>query len=197
MKHRAEKPEPWFTWANVATTVRVLAGMIIFTLAAYRGDETLNFIGLGVYWALDILDGYLARVLDEETQTGAQYDILSDRLLVAFFYFNYVTLHPELLVPVVLFLFEFMLIDHFLSNQFLIYDLKSPNYFGDVHPTIFAINWSMAGKAINSGLVTILLIVTKSALLGTIAISLIIGVKLHILTDGAYYDLAARTAIPG
>ncbi len=181
MTHEVQRPEPWFTWANVATTIRVVAGTIIFTLAAYRQDETLNFVGLGVYWVLDIVDGLLARKLDQETQTGAQFDILSDRLLVAFFYFNYVTFHPDVLVPVVLFLFEFMLIDHFLSNQFLIYHLKSPNYFGDVHPLIYKINWSMAGKAINSGLVTVLLIVTKSPVLATIAISIIIATKLYSL----------------
>ena len=155
--------------------------MVIFTVAAYRGDETLNFIGLGVYWVLDIVDGYLARTLDQETQTGAQFDILSDRLLVAFFYFNYVTFHPEVLIPVVLFLFEFMLIDHFLSNQFLLYDIKSPNYFAHIHKRIYDLNWSMAGKAINSGLVTLLLIFTKSAIIATIAISIIIVVKLYSL----------------
>lgn len=148
------------TAANIVTAVRTVAGMVLFALAAYQDSEVLNFVGLGVYWALDVIDGYLARRLDQETRLGAQFDILSDRVLVAFFYFNYITWHPEALVPVTLFLFNFMVLDHYLSNQFLRWPLRSPNYFFRVDQLIYSLNWSPAGKAINSALVTLILVFT-------------------------------------
>ncbi|HEY0255101.1 MAG TPA: CDP-alcohol phosphatidyltransferase family protein, partial [Kofleriaceae bacterium] len=78
--------EPWFTWANLATAVRVVACVIIFAYSSIYRDETANYVGLGTYWVLDVLDGFLARRFDQETRLGAQMDILADRLLVAFFY---------------------------------------------------------------------------------------------------------------
>ena len=124
--------EPWFTWANLATAIRVVAGVVVFAIAAANRDETWNYAGLAVYWVLDVVDGFLARALDQETRLGAQMDILADRLLVAFFYLNYVAIHPEMIVPVALFLFQFMGIDHYLSNQFMRWPIKSPNYFYEV-----------------------------------------------------------------
>jgi CDP-diacylglycerol--glycerol-3-phosphate 3-phosphatidyltransferase len=152
--------ETWWTWANGVTCVRTIACVICFVVAGYTADPLLNFVGLGLYWGLDVLDGYLARALDQETRVGAQLDILSDRLLVALFYFNYMTWHPELVGPVALFLFNFMFLDHFLSNQFMRWPLRSPNYFHIVDRLIFALNWSKAAKAINTGLVTLILVLT-------------------------------------
>ena len=130
---------------------------LLFAAAARMHSPSLNFVGLAVYWGLDVLDGWLARRLDQETRLGAQFDILADRLLVAFFYFNYLHWHPEAVVPVLLFLTNFMLLDHFLSNQFLRWPIRSPNDFHEVDRVIHRLNWSPLGKAANSGLVTVLL----------------------------------------
>lgn len=173
--------ESWNTWANLTTAVRTVVGLALFVAASITHNEILNFIGLGVYWGLDILDGYLARRFDQETRFGAQFDILADRLLVAYFYFNYVNFHPEMVVPVALFLFNFMLVDHFLSNQFMRWPILSPNYFGKVDELIFKLNWSPLAKGINSGLGTILLIVTKSAVLASAAIVIILISKFYSL----------------
>jgi CDP-diacylglycerol--glycerol-3-phosphate 3-phosphatidyltransferase len=62
-----------------------------------------------------------------------------------------------------LFLFEFMVLDQYLSNQFMRWRLLSPNYFYVVDRTIWRLNWSAPGKFLNSGVVTILLLTTKSA----------------------------------
>ena len=169
--------EPWFTWANLTTAIRVVAGVAVFAYAAAERSTSWNYVGLGVYWVLDVVDGFLARRLDEETRLGAQMDILADRLLVAFFYLNYVALHPSMVVPVTLFLVEFMGIDHYLSNQFLRWPLKSPNYFYSVDRTIWAWNWSPAGKLLNSALVTTVIIVTGSVLASTLVCLAIIGLK--------------------
>ena len=161
--------EQWATWANGVTMLRLVSGLVVFAYAAHARDETWNYIGLGLYWVLDVVDGFLARRFDQETRIGAQMDILADRVLVAFFYLNYVTLHPDLIVPVAMFLFQFMGIDHFLSNQFMRWPIKSPNYFHTIDHTIWMWNWSPGGKLLNSAVVTGVICLTESpALAGTV-----------------------------
>ncbi len=169
--------EDWRTWANAVTSVRLVAGVVIFAYAASTRSETWNFVGLAVYWVLDMLDGFLARRLNQETRIGAQMDILADRLLVAFFYLNYVVLYPQLIVPVAMFLLQFMGIDHFLSNQFMRWPLKSPNYFHQIDRSIWAWNWSPIGKALNSAVVTLVLVFTKSPVLGAIVCAAMLLLK--------------------
>lgn len=172
-------PESPMTWANLVTALRGVLGIAIFTVAAFTHSEAWNFAGLAVYWLLDVADGFLARRLDQETRLGAQMDILCDRLLVTFFYLNYVWIYPELLVPVVLFLFQFMGIDHYLSNQFMRWPVKSPNYFYEVDRVIWLHNWSVPGKLLNSAVVTGLLVLTKSPwLVSAVAVG-IIGLKIY------------------
>lgn len=170
--------ETWRTWANLVTGIRLVAGMAIFSYAAVDKNETWNFVGLGVYWVLDVVDGFLARTLNQETRIGAQMDILADRLLVAFFYLNYVMLYPQLIVPVALFLFQFMGIDHYLSNQFMRWPIKSPNYFAQVDKTIYDWNWSPIGKLVNSAVVTATLVFTKNAILGSLVCGAILVMKI-------------------
>ncbi len=169
--------ETWATWANVVTAVRLVAGLVIFSYAAVYRDVTMNFVGLGVYWVLDVVDGFLARRLHQETRIGAQMDILADRVLVAFFYLNYAREYPQLMVPVAMFLFQFMGIDHYLSNQFMRWPILSPNYFWKVDRTIWLWNWSSIGKLVNSAVVTTVLVVTKSPVIGSIVCGAIIAMK--------------------
>lgn len=151
--------------------------MVLFPLAAVRGNATLNYVGLGVYWALDVLDGFLARRLNQETRIGAQMDILGDRMQVSFFYLNYLYMHPQAVVPVSLFLVQFMGIDHYLSNQFMRWPILSPNYFHRVDPRIWKLNWSPLAKGLNTGLVTCLLIAGTPLWIPTLASIILIGVK--------------------
>ncbi len=147
------------TWANLATSVRLVFGLAAFCVALYTGNEVWNFVGLGIYWSLDIADGWLARRYDQETLFGAQYDILADRIQVAFFYLVYASMHPDKLVVIAVFLLQFMVFDHYLSNQFLRWRVISPNYFYRVDQRVFDLLWSPIGKALNTGLVTILILV--------------------------------------
>lgn len=172
-------PESPWTWANLATAIRVVGCTIVFGIAFHTGDERWNFAGLIAYWLLDMLDGALARWFDQETRLGAQFDILSDRILVCLFYFVYVSLHPGMLVAVFLFLFQFMGIDHYLSNQYMRWKVKSPNYFYLVDRRIWALNWSPAGKLLNSAVVTLVLVGTKSVVLGSAVAIAIIGLKAY------------------
>ena len=148
------------TWANLVTLVRVAGGLVVLGVAAVTHSAAWNFAGLAIYWLLDMLDGWLARRLGQETRLGAQLDILSDRLLVGFFYLNYLALHPSAVVAVALFLLQFCLVDHYLSNQFLRWPLLSPNYFDQVDRRIWLLNWSPPAKAVNSVLGTLLLVLT-------------------------------------
>lgn len=167
------------TWANAVTLFRTVAGLALFAVAAIQHSPTWNLAGLAVYWSLDVLDGFLARRLNQETRLGAQLDILSDRFLIAFFYLNYLALHPAAAVVIALFLLEFMILDHYLSNQFLNWPILSPNYFYLVDRTIWWLNWSPVAKFVNSGAVTILLLATGSAWAVTPILAGLFGVKLY------------------
>jgi CDP-diacylglycerol--glycerol-3-phosphate 3-phosphatidyltransferase len=169
------------TWANVVTLGRTVAGLILFSLAAIEQSPMWNLAGLAVYWVFDCLDGFLARALDQETRVGAQMDILSDRFLMAFFYLNYLAMHPDLVSVIALFLFEFMVLDHYLSNQFMRWRLLSPNYFYVVDRTIWWLNWSAPGKFLNSGMVTILLLTTQSAWAVWPVLAVLYGIKTYSL----------------
>jgi CDP-diacylglycerol--glycerol-3-phosphate 3-phosphatidyltransferase len=173
--------EPVLTWANVVTALRTLVCVGLFAAAAVRHSARLNLIGLGIYWILDILDGYLARRLNQETRLGAQFDILSDRLLVVFFYTNHLAWHHQLVVPIALFLVQFMLVDQFLSNQFLQWSIRSPNYFYLVEPMIWRLNWSPLAKASNTGLATLLLLLAGSPWWSALASSALIVIKIYSL----------------
>ena len=169
------------TWANGVTLLRTIVGLALFALAAIERSPTWNLAGLAVYWGMDLLDGFLARRLNQETGMGAQLDILSDRFLMAFIYLNYLALHPEAAVVVELFLFVFMIVDHCLSNQFMHWQILSPNYFFLVDPTIWRLNWSPPAKLVNSGAVTVLLLVTGSAWVVAPVLAGLYAVKIYSL----------------
>lgn len=174
-------PESILTWANLVTALRTVLCVAIFAVAASRVSAAWNLTGLGVYWLLDIVDGHLARRFRQETRFGAQFDILSDRLLVALFYMNHLAWHRELVLPIALFLVQFMLLDHYLSNQFLRWNILSPNYFYLVDSTVWRLNWSPVAKLSNSGVVTVLILVAPWAWLSVVASLAIIAIKVYSL----------------
>ena len=167
---------PW-TLANLVTAVRLVACVAIFGYAFATRSATWNFVGLGVYWVLDVADGALARWRDEETRLGAQMDVLADRICVCLFYFVYLVLEPGMVVPVLMFLFQFMGIDHYLSNQWVRWPIASPNYFFLVDRRVWALNWSRTGKLLNSAVVTLVLVGTRSVWLASLVCGAIILLK--------------------
>jgi len=156
--------ETLLNWPNAITLARIILCLPVFAFAAYSQSTVWNFVGLGLHWALDGLDGYLARSLKQETRFGAQIDIIADRAMVAFFYINYLPTHPHLAAPIVTYLILYGFVDHYLSNQFLQWGLLSPNYFYQADATVWLLNWSTPGKFVNSGLFTVLVLATGSAL---------------------------------
>lgn len=178
--------ERLLTGATAITFVRTIATLVLSMWGAYDENLTLLVTGLVVYWVGDTLDGEWARWFDCETRIGGLIDMVSDRLSCGAFYVGLAWLQPapfffsdepmELIgIPVAVYLFEFMVIDMFLSLAYLAWPIRSPNYFYVVDRRIYLWNWSRLGKAANSGLFAVLLLATGWWWLGLIiAIGLLV-----------------------
>jgi CDP-diacylglycerol---glycerol-3-phosphate 3-phosphatidyltransferase len=108
-------------------------------------------------------DGALARAIRQETRIGAQLDILSDRLLLGAFYANFLRAHPAMAIPVALHLAQFVVLDQYLSHQFMRWPCLSPNDFHEVDRTIWEWNWSAPAKVANGALPTAIVAVAAAA----------------------------------
>jgi CDP-diacylglycerol--glycerol-3-phosphate 3-phosphatidyltransferase len=156
------------TSATLITGVRTVASVVLAGLAAHDDSLRLLVVALVVYWAGDSLDGFVARIRGCETRIGAVLDILSDRFCAACFYIGLMWLHHEYAIPVLIYLAEFMVVDCFLSLAFLAWPVRSPNYFYVVDRQLWLWNWSKPGKAVNSSLFAVLLLVTHQPWLGAV-----------------------------
>jgi CDP-diacylglycerol---glycerol-3-phosphate 3-phosphatidyltransferase len=156
------------TSATVITGIRTVASVVLAGFAAHDESLRLLVVALVVYWAGDSLDGFVARIRGCETRIGAVLDILSDRFCAACFYIGLMWLHHEYAVPVLIYLAEFMVVDCFLSLAFLAWPVRSPNYFYVVDRPLWLWNWSKPGKAVNSSLFAVLLLVTHQPWLGAV-----------------------------
>jgi CDP-diacylglycerol---glycerol-3-phosphate 3-phosphatidyltransferase len=148
------------TPATVITGVRTVVAVVLAGMAAAEGSIQLLVASLVVYWIGDMLDGFVARVLGCETRIGACLDILCDRFCAAAFYIGLMWLEPEFAPAILIYLAEFMVVDCFLSLAFLAWPIRSPNYFFVVDRPLWLWNWSKPGKAVNSSLFAVLLLVT-------------------------------------
>lgn len=141
-------------------------------------NPTYNFIGFGIHWIVDFIDGFYARKFKQETILGAELDIIADRVEILFFYINFLYFRPYLYLPVALYLIDYAFIDFYLSYQFIKYNIISPNYFYKVNKTVYLLNYSPGGKFSNSSIVTLLLIfLPQLNILVTIIVCILIGVK--------------------
>jgi CDP-diacylglycerol--glycerol-3-phosphate 3-phosphatidyltransferase len=178
-----------YTWANLVTGIRIVVAFGLIAIGWQTGLLRWSLYALVVYWVGDLLDGWLARVLRQETLLGAQFDILADRILVTLFYANYAAIRPAKAIAALAFLFEFAVLDTYLSNQFTRWPVLSPNYFYVVDRESWRWLWSKPAKAFNCGLVTLLLIGLPSqwpalaVTLVLIAIRLRFAHRMLLLTD--------------
>ncbi|MFA6299487.1 MAG: CDP-alcohol phosphatidyltransferase family protein [Nocardioides sp.] len=174
--HADASVERLWTGATVITFVRTIASLALCLVAAVEEDRTLLIVGLVVYWVGDMADGGYARYFDCETRIGGVIDIMCDRINAAAFYIGLAWLEPEMVLPVSVYLFNFMVIDMFLSMAFLAWPIRSPNYFYVVDRRIYTWNWSKPAKAVNSSLFAVLLLVT-----GWWQVGLVIALALVVL----------------
>ncbi|MET7966357.1 hypothetical protein [Micromonospora sp. NPDC005305] len=73
-----------------------------------------------------------------------------------------IVLRPDTALPVGVFLFQFMVVDQLLSLAFLRWPLLSPNYFAQVDRRIWWWNWSPPAKAVNTGALIVLVVLSPS-----------------------------------
>jgi CDP-diacylglycerol--glycerol-3-phosphate 3-phosphatidyltransferase len=173
-------PRSFFSEANIITLLRLGGSLVFFVLAVVRQSPAMNFIGLGIHWLGDLLDGFCARKARQETILGAEIDIIADRVEVLFFYVNFLHFHPGLWLPTAIYILDFAFVDFYLSYQFLKYDIISPNYFYKVDRTVYAWNFSPAGKFANSTVVTLVLIFLPALWPAAAVFALgLIGVKVY------------------
>ena len=172
-----ESAESLLTLANGVTLARTAGCLTAVTLSIATGRPELLFAGLAIHCVGDMADGIVARRRDEETRAGAVLDIVSDRLCIAVYYLSYGHLQHDMLVPIALFLFQFMVLDAHLSLAFLNWPLRSLNYFYLVDRALYVWNWSTPGKALNSGALVLLMLTTRSPAACTALVLAIIGVK--------------------
>lgn len=198
--------EAIITAPTVLTFARTIGAVAVGLWAAADQSLTLLLVSLAIYWVGDVADGTLARLTDRETRAGAALDILADRLSAGVFYVGLVWLEPEMALPVGIYLGQFMLIDAYLSLAFLAWPLSSPNYFYRVDRTIWLLNWSKVGKAVNSTAFALLLVLTNSIWIGTAVasalfvlktISLVLMAKQPIPVPGRCLDEVRRDPTAG
>ncbi len=165
------------TSANLVTVLRTVGSVTLAGFAASEDSLTLLVVALVVYWVGDVLDGLVARVRGCETRLGAVLDILCDRFCAAAFYLGLVWLQPEFAAPVTIYLAEFMVVDCLLSLAFLAWPIRSPNYFHVVDRPLWLWNWSKPGKAANSAIFAVVLLVTGMSWLGVLIASALLVLK--------------------
>jgi CDP-diacylglycerol--glycerol-3-phosphate 3-phosphatidyltransferase len=166
---------PIRTVPNVVTSVRTAAAVVLGIAAlVYRSPELLA-TAYATYWIGDILDGWSARRLHQETRIGAVLDIISDRACTSILAGCFLVLRPDVAAPMGVFLLQFMVLDCLLSLAFLGWPIKSPNYFYRVDRLVYRLNWSMPAKAFNSSVVIL------TMLAGWVTLALVIGVALYVV----------------
>ena len=165
------------TLPTIITFLRTLASLVLTMLGAYQHSLPMLLWGLGIYWVGDMADGAVARLTSRETRIGATFDIMCDRLCAAAFYIGFAWYDPSMVVPVGIYLAEFMVIDTFLSMAFLAWPLSSPNYFYLVDRRLWAWNWSKPGKALNSALFAVLMVWTRQPWLAGVIATMLLALK--------------------
>jgi len=155
---KSTKPESLASGANLITLLRLFSSLLFFFLAAVYHRELYNYLGLGLHWLGDWLDGFWAKTFKQRTILGAEIDIIADRVESLFFFINFISFHPALVLPVALYMLNFAFIDFYLSYQFIKFDLISVDFFYLVDQKVFKFNFSQPGKFVNSTVIPLLLI---------------------------------------
>lgn len=164
------------TVANAVTLVRTVAAVAIAAAAVTQSEAKLLVVAYAVYWIGDMLDGWTARRLRQETRLGAVFDIISDRACTSVLCIGVVVEYPQFTFVVVPFFLSFMVLDTILSLAFLCWPVVSPNYFATVDRTVYLLNWSPGAKALNTAGV-VLLVAVGAPWVALALVVLLIGVK--------------------
>jgi CDP-diacylglycerol--glycerol-3-phosphate 3-phosphatidyltransferase len=143
-------PGPFLTVPNLVTLARTVAAVVLGIGALIQHDVVLLVGAYGVYWLGDMLDGWTARRLVQETRAGALLDIVADRVCATVLCAGLLVLAPDAAPVVVVFLLSFTVLDTMLSSAFLCWPILGPNDFHVVDRRVWALNWSPLAKAVNT-----------------------------------------------
>jgi phosphatidylglycerophosphate synthase len=160
---------------NLVTVTRTIAAVVLGIVALLQRSPELLVAAYATYWIGDMLDGWSARRLDQETRIGAVLDILSDRACTAVLAGAFLVLRPDAAAPMGVFLLQFMVLDCLLSMAFLGWPIKSPNDFHLVNRSVYRLNWSPPAKALNTSAVVL------AMLMGWIGLATVIAVAVCVL----------------
>lgn len=169
--------EPVRTWPNLVTVVRTLLAVALAAAGAASGRPGLLLASLAAYWAGDVLDGWLARRLGQETRRGAALDVATDRICALAFWVPWALAHPDTEWVVALYLAEFVVVDGALSLLWLAWPLLSCNYVGRAHPLVYRLNWWPPAKAVNTAGLLVLLLVLAAPGPALAFVVLVLAVK--------------------
>ncbi|MEV4822627.1 CDP-alcohol phosphatidyltransferase family protein [Micromonospora sp. NPDC049274] len=168
---------PLRTVPNYITAVRTIAAVTIGIVALVAGSVAFMAVAYGIYWIGDMLDGWAARRLGQETRAGAVLDIVSDRACTSVLCVGLVSLVPDVAVVALVFLLSFLVLDTMLSLAFLCWPLLGPNDFHLVDRRVWAWNWSPVAKAANTAGVIGAIAFGQYRLALAVAVA-VVGVKL-------------------
>jgi CDP-diacylglycerol--glycerol-3-phosphate 3-phosphatidyltransferase len=146
------------TWPDVVTLVRTVLAVGIGAWGVAHADLTVIAVAYAVYWAGDVADGWLARRIGQETRAGAVLDIVCDRACTSLLCVGLLAQLPAVLPVAIVFLLSFMALDTMLSLAFLCWPVLGPNYFGQIDPAVYRLNWSPPAKALNTAAVVLLVV---------------------------------------
>ena len=141
---------PFASWPNLVTGLRTVAAVVLGAAALAESSAVLLVTAYATYWVGDVLDGWLARRLDQETRVGAVLDVIGDRASCAVLAAGLIVLQPQLWPAVAVFLLQFMVVDCLASLSFLHWPLLSYNYFDRVDRKVWLLNWSRIAKFLNT-----------------------------------------------
>jgi CDP-diacylglycerol--glycerol-3-phosphate 3-phosphatidyltransferase len=164
------------TWPNLVTLLRTTVAVVLGGWAIASLDLRVSVMAYAVYWLGDMLDGWLARRLDQETRLGAVLDIVSDRVCTALLCAGLLVHLPRAWILAVAFLLSFSVLDTMLSLAFLCWPILGPNDFHLVDPYVWRLNWSPLAKAANTAGVVVAIALGWYAL-GLVAVLAIGAVK--------------------
>ena len=166
------------TVPNAVTLVRTVLAMGLGAYALVEQSGRVLLLAYAVYWVGDMLDGWSARRLRQETRLGAVLDIVADRACCAVLCCGLIVLVPELWPAVAVFLLQFMVVDCVLSLSFLRWRIDTPNDFHVVDPTVWRLNWSPVAKAANTAGVV------ASVAVGSLPLELTVALAQLVLKPG-------------
>ena len=114
------------TVPNLVTAVRTVAAVVLGIAALVARSPRALLAAYATYWVGDMLDGWSARRLGQETRIGAVLDIVSDRACMAVLAGACLVLRPDTAAPMAVFLLQFMVLDCVLSLAFLGWPIREP-----------------------------------------------------------------------